>query len=306
MTSRVAILLSGQGGQHRDMFRLLADRPEAAPIFDAASGPLGADPRIFVRDAEEAALFANRAGQILCCTQALAGWATLSDVLPQGTILAGYSVGELAAWGCAGYLPPPEILRLAALRAALMDRAAPDGSGLAGIAGVPPARLDPLLARHGVELAIDNGPDSVVVGGADVALEACLAEALSLGARTAVRLRVAVPSHTSLLRAASTGFATALGAVALARPAPGLRLLRGLDAETVRDPQAGLEALAAQISRTIDWAGCLQACCEAGATAFLELGPGGALARMVDGLPARSLEQFRSVDGVRDWLARTP
>lgn len=305
MTARVAILLSGQGGQHRDMFRLLADRPEAAPIFDAAARLLGADPRIFVRQAEEAALFANRAGQILCCTQALAGWATLADALPQGTILAGYSVGELAAWGCAGYLPPSEILPLAALRAELMDRAAPDGSGLAGIVGVAFARLEPTLARHDARLAIVNGPDSVVVGGRNAALDACLAEAATLGARIAVRLRVAVPSHTGLLRAASTGFATALGAVALGRPAPGIRLLRGIDAETVRDPRAGLEALAAQISRTIDWAGCLQACREAGATAFLELGPGGALARMVDGLPARSLEQFRSVDGVRDWLSRT-
>ncbi len=58
----------------------------------------------------------------------------------------------------------------------------------------------------------------------------------------------------------------------------------------------------------IDWAGCLEACVEAGASVFLELGPGSALARMAEsvaGRPARSIEQFRTADGVRDWLARS-
>jgi [acyl-carrier-protein] S-malonyltransferase len=58
----------------------------------------------------------------------------------------------------------------------------------------------------------------------------------------------------------------------------------------------------------VQWAACLHACVEAGATAFLELGPGRALSEMAASAhphaTARSLEDFRTLRGVRDWLAR--
>jgi [acyl-carrier-protein] S-malonyltransferase len=46
---------------------------------------------------------------------------------------------------------------------------------------------------------------------------------------------------------------------------------------------------------------------EAGATAFLELGPGRALSQMVAGaypdVATRSLDEFRTLQGARAWLA---
>jgi [acyl-carrier-protein] S-malonyltransferase len=76
----------------------------------------------------------------------------------------------------------------------------------------------------------------------------------------------------------------------------------------VLDVDAGLDKLARQIAEPVEWAACIAACVEAGASAFLELGPGRALADMASAaypaLPARSLADFRSVDGVTDWLAR--
>jgi len=56
----------------------------------------------------------------------------------------------------------------------------------------------------------------------------------------------------------------------------------------------------------VQWADCLQACVEADATGFLELGPGPALsgmaAHIAPKLPAHSLDDFRSLQGVRTWL----
>ena len=63
--------------------------------------------------------------------------------------------------------------------------------------------------------------------------------------------------------------------------------------------------LAAQISQTVRWSACLQTCREAGATAFLELGPGHALADMTAPLfpaPARSLSEFTTMACVGRWL----
>ncbi len=307
MTGAIAILCSGQGGQHPDMFALTGGAPEAEPIFAAASSLLGGvDPRRLVRDLPADELFGNRVGQILCCTQALASVAALGDVLDRPLVIAGYSVGELAAWGCAGRLGPEAVLRLASVRAEAMDRASPAGAGLAAVAGLDRSVLESLLGAHGVSLAIDNGPDSIVAGGPGEALDAFLASARARAAPTAARLRVAVPSHTALLAPAARAFGSILEREPESPGRQGTRLLSGIDADRVRDGRAGLRKLAAQVGQTVEWHSCLVACAEAGAVRWLELGPGEALARMArrlaDGAAVRALEDFRTIDGVKAWL----
>ena len=66
----LAVLLSGQGGQHPGMFDLTAALPEAQGVFAAAAPLLGQDPRDLVRSGKD--LHANRIGQILCCVAGLA------------------------------------------------------------------------------------------------------------------------------------------------------------------------------------------------------------------------------------------
>jgi [acyl-carrier-protein] S-malonyltransferase len=117
--SGVAVLCSGQGYQGEGMFDLLADAPEAIPVFKAAEFVLeGKDPRQLVRESDNDELHADKVGQILCCTQAMAAWAVLSAKVPRPLVVAGYSVGELAAWGVAGLLDYEEVLHLAIQRAA--------------------------------------------------------------------------------------------------------------------------------------------------------------------------------------------
>jgi len=198
MAGLVAILCSGQGLQHPAMFDLVANCPEAEPVFAAAAGVLGQDPRCFVRQSAPAELFSDLTGQILCCTQALAAWAALGTVRPPRAVIAGYSVGELAAWGCAGALKAPGTLRLAQRRAALMDAAAPSDGGLAAIVGLRRPTLEPILARHAVSIAIVDDVDVFVVGGRRTRLKAACQEAAARGARHTVSLKVALPSHTPL------------------------------------------------------------------------------------------------------------
>jgi [acyl-carrier-protein] S-malonyltransferase len=181
MTGIVAILCSGQGGQHAGMFDLVANCAAAEPVFAAAFEQLGTDPRRLVRDGG-AALFEDRIGQILCCTQALAVWAALEEARPARAVIAGYSVGELAAWGCAGAFDANTILRPAARRAKVMDEAAPKNCGLAGIVGLRRPVLEPILARHGTSIAIINDVDSFVVGGHVEALAATCQDAAGQGA----------------------------------------------------------------------------------------------------------------------------
>jgi [acyl-carrier-protein] S-malonyltransferase len=305
----LAILCSGQGLQHPQIFALTGDAPEAAALFAQATRLLGGrDPREMVRTDSSPALHRNRTGQILCTLQALAAAAALRDEMPRRVILAGYSIGELAAWGVAGLLAMTDVLDLAARRAEVMDAASAPGDGLLFIRGLTRADIDRLCQLHDVAIAIVEPGGAFVLGGAGASLDTIAGEATAMGARRVVRIPAEVASHTSRLSAASAQFRNSLrDAVVKPPPLAAARLLSGIDSTPVLQAEAGLDKLAAQISRTVQWADCLQACVEAEASAFLELGPGGALIRMTAStypdIPARSLEDFRTLRGARGWLA---
>lgn len=306
----LAILCSGQGRQHPDMFALTGDAPEAASLFAHAATLLdGRDARELVRNADDVVLHHNRVGQILCALQALAAASLLHDRLPARRVIAGYSVGEVAAWGVAGLFDPLATLDLVAKRAEAMDAVSPSGDGMLFVRGLAGSAMQQLCESCGAEIAIVNPGDAFILGGSRASLRALGDRARKAGAVRVAEIPVEVASHTSRLAAASPAFRAILERIhGCATPAPGTRLLSGIDAAPVMEIGAGLDKLAAQISHTVHWADCLRACIESGATAMLELGPGRALAEMAAGtwpdIPARSLEDFRTLDGVRDWLRK--
>jgi [acyl-carrier-protein] S-malonyltransferase len=290
------------------MFDLFAGCASAEPVFVAAAEQLGQDPRRFVHNAAPEMLFADRVGQILCCARALAAWAGLGAAQPEQAVIAGYSVGELAAWGCAGALDVSSTLRLAQRRATIMDSIAPADGAMAGIVGLRRQILEPLVLRHDAVIAIINGSDSFVVGGHSDGVDACCHEATATGATRAVRIRVTVPSHTRLLAEGVRPLSNALNEATPREPRATYQLLSGIDGDTVRDVEIGRDKLARQICTPVDWAACLESCREAGAELVLELGPGTALSRMAAPLfPAgrvRSTEEFRTMAGLHAWLSR--
>ena len=306
-----AILCSGQGYQGAGMFDLLADAPEASPVFEAAKFVLdGKDPRQLVREASNDELHADKVGQILCCTQAMAAWAVLSAKVPRPLVVAGYSVGELAAWGVAGLLDHKGVLDLVVQRAAAMDKATTEPSGLVAIRGLGRDRLDPICKAHGAYVAIVSAEDQMLVGGTRNALDAVVHDAQAAGAERTTVLPVAVPSHTPLLAEASHSFRQALGKAHLpAEVPPGVRLLTGIDGDTVFDVRAGADKLARQIQQTVDWAACMQSCRAAGVAKVVELGPGHALAHMMhEFMPdsdVHSLSEFHSLPGCEHWVLKT-
>ena len=306
----LAILCSGQGRQHPDMFALTGDAPEAAGLFAHAATLLGGrDPREIVRTDTSEALHHNRVGQILCTLQALAAAAALRDAMPDRLIVAGYSVGEVAAWGVAGLLSMTDTLDLVARRAEAMDAAASPGEGLLFVRGLSREAIDRLCERHDAAIAIVNPGDAFVLGGSRTALHALAGKAKAMHATRVVDLPVEVASHTKRLADGLRGVPRKPAPDIRCKfpPAAGTRLLSGIDGSPVIQAEAGLDKLAAQISQTVQWADCLQGCMEAGATAFLELGPGPALSEMVAGtyrgVSTRCLQDFRTLLGVRTWLA---
>lgn len=304
----LAILCSGQGAQRADMFDLTGAAPQADALFAHAGRLLGDDPRTWVRQAGPDALRENRAAQILCTVQALAAAALLEAAWPRRRCVAGYSVGEVASWSVAGIVDPHDALDLAAARAQAMDAASDGDERMAFVRGLSRVQLAQLCDGREAAIAIANPGDAFVVAGTQADVDAVANDAVHAGAQRVAPVCVRIASHTRRLAAAVPVFRASLAALRVRRPLPGTRLFSGIDGASVLDVDAGLDKLARQIAEPVEWAACLAACVEAGATAFLELGPGRALADMASGaypaLPARSLADFRSVDGVTGWLAR--
>lgn len=296
----LALLCPGQGAQHAAMFDRVRDLPAARHTLDVASTVLGRD--VFAAAAADDR-FDNVRAQPLLCAASLAHWQGLREVLPTPTVIAGYSIGELAAHAIAGGVDAATCLALAAQRALLMDSASPADAGLQAVLGLERHVLQPLCDLHGAHVAIANGQDHFIVGGTHASLQR-LADAARPQGADILPLPVHVPAHTPLLTAAVAPFAAALDASPL--QAPRLPVLAGIDARPVRDRATAVHTLSAQLVQTIEWAQVMRQAFERGARVFLQLGPGNALARMV--APAypccevRAVEEFQSLEGAAAWV----
>jgi [acyl-carrier-protein] S-malonyltransferase len=305
----IAILCSGQGRQHAGMFNLTGDAAEASELFAHAATLLGHDPRSWVRSAEREALHQDRTAQLLCTLQALGAAAVLEEALPERRCVAGYSVGEVAAWSVAGVIDGTEALDLVTERAEAMDDACAEEQGMLFVRGLARTAIDQLCAHREAAIGIINPGEAWVLGGRRSALDAIAVEAVHRGASRVVPVAVGVASHTYLMADASPVFRESLADLRIERaPRAGTRLFSGIDGTAVFDVPLGLDKLALQLSHPIQWASCLASCVQAGARAFVELGPGRALADMAagtyPGMTARSFDDFRSLQGVRAWLQR--
>jgi [acyl-carrier-protein] S-malonyltransferase len=302
----LAILCAGQGDQHPAMFDLTAGEPRAAPVFAAASRHFdGRDPRDVVAD-DGVDIHANRIAQLLCTTATLATWAMLSAKIGDRVrVVAGYSVGEVAAWHVAGAMDAETTLALVDRRATLMDEASRGKAGLLAVSGLSRSAVDRLIQEAGVHLAIRNADDRVILGGAAAQIDRAAELAERAGAAGVSPIPVEVASHTPLLSQAATRFAKAL-AEADGIQDPPLRLLSGVDGEPVFTARSGLAKLGRQIAQTVDWAACLENIAAAGVERALDLGPGRAMARMMaerlDQRHSRSIEDFRSLSAVVKWV----
>lgn len=294
-----ALVFSGQGLQHQAMLSWL-ERDDLVAALDAA---LGADWRERLAAPEDA--IDNRRAQIVLTATACAAWAQLRTRVGPPAIVAGYSVGELAAFAAAGVFDAHTAIRLAGARADCMDRAAAGAdTALLGVSGATAAGIDELRVQFALDVAIRIDPGSAVLGGRRADLEAAALAASEHGWRC-TPLRVAMASHTRWMQEAATCFDRVLSQVDL--QAPALPLFSNV-LGSVRDAAGARRALATQIAQTVRWDECMDRIAAQRVSAVLEIGPGQALASMWRerhaSVPARSADEFRSARAIAEWLER--
>lgn len=298
--SQFAILCSGQGAQSPELFsqfpfteRGLALKERVQPALEPEAAAWLADPQ-----KSPQAIFQNHISQPLICLYHAMVWAEVQPLLPEVAMVAGYSLGELSAYGCAGAIEAEDVIRLASTRARLMDSAGPGGE-LIAVTGLAPSAA---AALDGAHLAIVIGDDHCVIGCLAGQAEGLARQFKIAGARDAVILAVTVASHTPILDAAVEPFRAALQKIPWRQPhSP---ILAGVSATKVMRREQMEQSLPEQIHRTIRWDRIQQRLRESGCGVLLELGPGRQLAHMAiaQGMEARGAGEFRSAEGIAAWV----
>jgi [acyl-carrier-protein] S-malonyltransferase len=311
MASRIALLCSGQAGQHAGMFDIAREDANAARLLQSWPLEEVCGHRLADILADDRLLFSNPVAQPLVVAATLATWEAVRSAVPKPALVAGYSIGELTSWSVAGALAPDETIRLAAVRARSLQDCIASGHPQTMMAIslsqslMQLSELGRLLQQHDFYTAIDVDDDSVIAGGKLVNADRLEAAVVASGGKV-TRLPIEIASHTPLMRDAVPLFEKALAESGMVSPA--FPVLAGVSGARLHGKDAAPSALSRQLAETIRWRAVMDGIDEAGVTISLELGPGSALSRMLKAryphIHCRSIAEFRSLDGVRKWVAQ--
>jgi len=308
---KLAIICSGQAGQHRAMLDDLIKAPDLEELRSSAAEILGKDVEGWWSSLTDEAIFANENAQFAIALYQLSVWQRIAALIPQPALIAGYSLGELIAYHVAGTLNAADTLKLVRQRARLMDESTGDlavtgGCMLLWRGRVPYQVFEAMqrgLTLYGLETAIVRSRGEQVFTGSADAVDSFMADPLIVNPNM-VRLAITTPSHSKYLATAAEHFRNVLNDSALASPS--VPVLAGVDGTRVFTGSQAVEALSSQIATTVRWDRCMRALEEAGIDTVIELGPGNDLAKLIEAnhprISARSVDEFHDWRAVSKWL----
>jgi len=225
----------------------------------------------------------------------------VAALLPRPDAAAGHSVGELAAGAIAGVIDPADAIRLTAVRGNAMRQSCnATPTGMTAALGGDQAAVLAAIEAAGATPANVNGAGQVVAGGTLEQLEALAA---SPPAGTRLRgLKVAGAFHTAHMAPA----VTALGAAAARTVVrdPTIPLLSNRDGAVVASGTDWAERIVSQVAAPVRWDLCMRTMSDIGATALVELVPGGTLTglakRALPGVELLALKTPDQLDAARE------
>lgn len=213
--------------------------------------------------------------QPLVVAAALLAFAEIGDKrVPADTLVAGHSVGELAAAAVAGVISADQAVTLAAIRGAEMAKAcALEPTGMSAVLGGDEAAVLARLEELELVPANRNATGQIVAAGR---LDALAELAANPPEKARVRaLPVAGAFHTEFMAPAQKAVTAAIAEITPHEPVR--PLLSNADGKPVESGADAVAKLAAQVTRPVRWDLCTETVRQAGVSAVAELPPAGTL-----------------------------
>jgi [acyl-carrier-protein] S-malonyltransferase len=216
-------------------------------------------------------------------------------------VVAGHSVGEIAAYAIAGVIAADDAVALAATRGAEMAKAcAVEPTGMSAVLGGDEGEVLARLEQLDLFPANRNAAGQIVAAGSLPALEK-LAEDPPEKARVRA-LGVAGAFHTKYMASALDGYAAAAAAVQTSEPTA--KLLSNRDGKPVASAASAMEALVAQLTQPVRWDLCTATLRDLEVTAAVEFPPAGTLTgiakRELRGITARAVKSPADLDALAE------
>lgn len=211
----------------------------------------------------------------------------------QPAMVAGHSLGEFSALVAAGAMSFADGVRLVSHRAQAMQRACEAApSTMAAIVGLDDATVEQACKEvGGVVPANYNCPGQLVISGSVEGIDAACAALTAKGAKRAIKLAVSGAFHSPFMEPARAELAKAIEETSFS--APICPVYQNVTASAETDPAAIKKNLVAQLTSSVRWTQTVQNMIAAGATEFVEVGPGKVLQGLV-----RKTDKTVTVSGV--------
>jgi len=294
----LAFLFAGQGAQKVGMGKSLFESSEAArALYNEANRVLGWDLTKVSFEGPEAELTQTKVCQPALFVHGLALAAAVKEIgkWPEASFALGLSLGEITALTAARVFDFATGLEVVAERGRLMQLACEQSTGgMAAVIGEDRTKIAELCAEFDVEAANFNAPGQIIISGEKAKIEAAVTAAKACGTKKVMILNVAGAYHSRLMEPARTAFAAYLETVKIGVPT--FPVFTNTTGQAVSTPDEIRSALAKQVVSSVLWEDCMRNAAAAGATEFLELGPGGVLA----GLARRTNKEW-SVKSIAEF-----
>ncbi|MEU8676194.1 ACP S-malonyltransferase [Streptomyces sp. NPDC048560] len=204
-------------------------------------------------------------------------------------VVAGHSVGEITAAALAGVIGDEAALRLVRTRGlGMAEAAAVTETGMAALLGGDPEVSVAHLDKLGLTPANVNGGGQIVAAGTAAQIAALVADPPE-GVRRVVPLQVAGAFHTHHMAPAVEKLRVAAAGLTVADPA--VTYVSNADGKTVATGTEVITRLVGQVANPVRWDLCMETFQQLGATAMIEVCPGGTLT----GLAKRALPGVKTL-----------
>ncbi len=280
--------------------------PEAMEVFRVGSEASGLDLVRLCFEADFDELVETEVQQPALVATSLAILAALRGRGIEPDIVVGHSVGEFAALASVGALSTAEAIGLVRERGLAMAEAARQRPGvMAAILGLEDEEVENLCRKIvGVWPANYNCPGQIVISGENEAVEECCAEAESLGARRAIRLRVTGAFHSPLIARAADRLRPAVDRIRFSEP-----IAPFMSTVTARiEPATRLGTLLIdQLTAPVKFTQSARELMRQGVSTFVEVGPGNVLSGLVKridrSVKAVSVNSLESLEKIEEALS---